>query len=76
MYKVLRIICCIICALLLAACVFVFVYAGTVWGITALVGAAAFFALTMLFRSLQRDYEQKHPTPEESEENSDEEKGE
>lgn len=62
MYKVLRIVCCVICALLLAACVFVFVYLGTVWGIVTVVAAAAFFALTMLFKGLQEDYEKKHPS--------------
>ncbi|MDE7380135.1 MAG: hypothetical protein K2N14_03685 [Clostridia bacterium] len=61
MYKVLRIICCVISALCLAACVFIFVYLGIVWGITSLVGAAAFFALTMLFRSLQKEQEEKQP---------------
>lgn len=55
MYKILRIICCVISALLLAACVFIFVYLGTVWGIACLIGAAAFFALTILFKNLQED---------------------
>lgn len=59
MYKILRIICCVISVLLVAACVFVFVYAGTVWGIATIVGAAAFFALTMVFRSLQTDKEKR-----------------
>lgn len=48
-----------ISVLLVAACVFVFVYAGTVWGIATIVGAAAFFALTMVFRSLQTDKEKR-----------------
>ena len=61
MFKILRIVCCVICALLLAACVFVFIYLGTVWGIADVIAAAAFFALTMLFKSLQEDYEKKHP---------------
>ena len=60
MYKILRIICCIICALILAACIFIFVYAGPIWGICSVVAAAAFFALTMLFKGLQQDYEKKN----------------
>ena len=55
MYKILRIICCVIAALLLAACIFVFVYLGVIWGLCTVVGAAAFFALTILFKSLQED---------------------
>lgn len=61
MFKILRIVCCVICALLLAACVFVFIYLGTVWGIADVIAAAAFFALTILFKGLQEDYEKKHP---------------
>lgn len=71
MYKVLRIICCVICALILAACIFIFVYLGVIWGICSVVAAAAFFALTMLFKGLQEDYEKKHPSeqpPEDKEE--------
>lgn len=70
MYKVLRIICCVICALILAACIFIFVYLGPIWGICSVVAAAAFFALTILFKSLQEDYEKKNnpePQPEEKE---------
>lgn len=70
MYKILRIICCVICALLLAACVFVFVYLGTVWGIVTVVAAAAFFALTMLFKGLQEDYEKKRPSQSDAPTNS------
>lgn len=74
MYKILRIICCVIAALLLAACIFVFVYLGVIWGLCTVVGAAAFFALTILFKSLQEDYEKKNksepsPVEEENEEN-------
>ncbi len=69
MYKILRIICCVICALILAACIFIFVYLGVVWGLCSVVAAAAFFALTMLFKGLQEDYEKKHSKEnEESEE--------
>lgn len=59
-FKILRIICCIVAVLAVAACVFVFVYAGTVWGIISIVGAAAFFALTVLFKKLQEDEEEKN----------------
>lgn len=61
MYKILRIICCVICALILAACVFLFVYLGTFWGLISLLCAAIFFALTLLFKGLQEDYDKKHP---------------
>ncbi len=59
MYKILRIVCCIISALLLAGCVFFFVYLGNVWGIASVIGAAAFFALTILFKSLQEEQQAK-----------------
>ncbi len=59
MYKILRIICCVICALLVAACVFVFVYLGVVWGISTIVAAVTFFALTLLFKNLQEDRDKK-----------------
>ena len=67
MYKILRIICCVICAMLLAACVFIFVYLGIVWGITSVVAAGAFFALTMLFKGLQEDKEKKQSEQENAE---------
>ena len=72
MYKILRIICCIIAALILAACIFIFVYLGVIWGICSVVAAAAFFALTILFKGLQEDYEKKH-TSEQPPEDKDEE---
>lgn len=61
MYKILRIICCVISAAILAACVFLFVYLGTFWGLISLLCAAIFFALTLLFKGLQEDYDKKHP---------------
>lgn len=60
-FKILRIICCVLCAAILAACVFLFVYLGTFWGLISLLGAAVFFALTLLFKGLQEDYDKKHP---------------
>ena len=70
MFKILRIICCVISALLLAACVFCFIYLGNVWGIATIVAAGAFFALTILFKTLQEDKQKKdalykHTHPEE-----------
>lgn len=59
MFKILRIISCIIAALCVAACVFVFIYAGVVWGICTLLGAVVFFALTVLFKHYQEDSEEK-----------------
>ena len=59
MFKILRIISCIFSALCLAACVFVFIYAGMVWGICTLVGAGTFFALTVMFKRFQEDEEAK-----------------
>lgn len=73
MFKVLRIICCVISALCCTACVFAFIYAGIVWGICTIVGAAAFFALTVLFKHYQEDEEEKTHTdnnqPDATEEN-------
>lgn len=63
MYKILRIICCIIAALCVAACIFVFIYAGTVWGICTLLGAVVFFALTVLFKRYQEDAERREDKP-------------
>lgn len=59
MYKILRIICCVISAMLLAGCVFFFVYLGNVWGFASVIGAGGFFALTVLFKTLQEEKQQK-----------------
>lgn len=64
MYKILRILCCIVSALLLAACVFIFVYLGIVWGLIALLAAGAFAALTFFFKRRQEEREAKiNPPP-------------
>lgn len=64
MYKILRIICCVVCAVILAAVIFIFVYAGWLWGIISLIVAAAFFGLTLLFKNLQEKEELKlNPPP-------------
>ena len=59
MYKILRIVCCVISALLLAGCVFFFVYLGNIWGIASIIGAGAFFALTIMFKTLQEEEQAK-----------------
>ena len=59
MYKILRIICCVISAMLLAGCIFFFVYLGNVWGFASVIGAGGFFALTVLFKTLQEEKQQK-----------------
>ena len=66
MYKVLRIICCVICAVLVAACIPVFALFDWYWGIITLVSAAIFFLLMLMFKGLQGDYERAHPTPKEN----------
>lgn len=58
-YETLRIISCIIAAVILAATVFIFVYLGMVWGIISLVAAGAFTALTFYFKSKQEALEKK-----------------
>lgn len=61
MFRVLRIVCCVLCAAIIAACVFLFVYLGTYWGLISLLCAAILFALTLLFKGLEEDYNKKHP---------------
>ena len=63
MYRILRIVCSVISAAAVASCIFIFVYLGTMWGVITLVGAAAFFGLTLLFRSLQIKEETKDNPP-------------
>lgn len=63
MYKILRIICGVISALLVAACIFIFVYLGMLWGIICVVAAAAFFGLCVFFKNLQEKEERKLNPP-------------
>lgn len=64
MFKTLRIICCIIAALIVAASVFIFVYAGLIWGFVSVLVAAVFFALMIFFKSRQEAEEnEKNPPP-------------
>lgn len=71
MYKILRIVCCIIAALFIAACPFVFIYAGNVWGICDLLVAVIFAVLTFLFRSFSHDEEERNVSGSDSEDGSD-----
>ena len=66
MYKILRISCCVIAALIIAAAIFIFVYLGWVWGLVAVAAAAAFGGLTFLFKNLQlkEEYKNNPPPPE------------
>lgn len=64
MYRILRIVCCCICAVILAALIFIFVYAGWIWGLISLVAAGVFFGLTLFFKNLQEKEENKlNPPP-------------
>ena len=63
MFKTLRIICCVICALILAATIFIFIYCGMIWGFVSLLGAALFFGLMMFFKAKQEAEERKKNPP-------------
>lgn len=63
-YKILRIICCIASALILAVAVFIFIYLGWQWGLLSLLIAAVLFGLTVFFKSRQQAAEEKeNPKP-------------
>ena len=63
-FKVLRIIFCILTALLAAAMIFVFIYAGWLWGALTLVVAFVSGALMVTFKGLQEKHEKiKNPPP-------------
>lgn len=66
MYKILRIIFCILAVALAAACIFVFVFAGWLWGALLLVCAFVSGALMVTFKQLQEKEELKKnpPSPE------------
>ena len=63
MYKNLRIAGCIVAALFAAAAVFTFIYAGIGWGFLCVVGAIAFYVLTVFFKNLQEAKERKDNPP-------------
>ncbi|MDE7306576.1 MAG: hypothetical protein K2N33_04225 [Clostridia bacterium] len=63
MYKTLRIIFCVLAVALAAGAIFVFVYAGWVWGLATVLVAAAFGGLMILFKQLQDKKEKKQNPP-------------
>lgn len=66
MFKILRIACSVIAAVLVAVCIFIFLYVNITAGIVCVAGALFFFVLTMLFKYLQEEKEelsQKKNTP-------------
>lgn len=63
MYKVLRIIFSVLAALLAAAAIFIFIYAGIVWGIATVILAFVFGALMVTFKGLQEKKERKENPP-------------
>ncbi len=63
-YRTLMIICCVISALIVAALVFVFIYAGMLWGLVSLGGELVFVCLMMLFKKLdQAEQLKRNPPP-------------
>ena len=63
-YKILRIVFCVLTVALAAAVIFVFVYAGWLWGALTLVVAFVFGALMVTFKGLQEKHERiKNPPP-------------
>ena len=62
-FKVLRIVFCALTVALAAAMIFVFIYAGWLWGVLALVLAFVSGALMATFKMLQEKEEQKKNPP-------------
>ena len=62
-FKVLRIIFCILTVILAAAVIFIFIYADIWWGIATLVLAFVFGALMATFKGLQEKEERKKNPP-------------
>ena len=63
MYKILRILFCIIAVALAAAAVFVFIYGGTLWGVMVIILAFVSGALMVTFKQLQEKEERKKNPP-------------
>ncbi|MDE6597713.1 MAG: hypothetical protein K2K60_03650, partial [Clostridia bacterium] len=63
MYKIFRIIFCVMAVILAAGAIFVFVYAGWVWGLATVLVAAALGGLMVLFKQLQEKKEKKENPP-------------
>jgi fatty acid desaturase len=56
-YKNLRIACCILCALILAVAIFIFVYCELIYGLITVLAAFLLFMLTIYFKHKQEDCE-------------------
>ena len=63
MYKILRILFCVLAVALAAAAIFIFIYAGTLWGILTVIAAFVFGALMVTFKGLQEKEERKKNPP-------------
>ena len=63
LYKVLRIVFCALTVALAAAMIFVFIYAGWLWGVLTLVVAFVCGALMVTFKNLQEKEERKKNPP-------------
>ena len=63
MYKILRIIFCILAVVLAAAAIFVFVYADSVWGALVVMMAFVFGALMVMVKQLQEKEERRKTPP-------------
>ena len=63
LYKVLRIVFCALTVALAAGMIFVFIYAGWLWGILTLAVAFVFGALMATFKMLQEKEERKKNPP-------------
>ncbi len=66
MYKILRIVFCVLAVAIAAVAIFIFIYLGWVWGFVALSVAFVSGALMVTFKQLQEKEERKNnpPTPE------------
>lgn len=66
MYKILRIVCCLLAVLAATAAVFIFIYLGWFWGIVCVACSVGFALLMLLFKGLQEkeDYKKKPPKQE------------
>ena len=63
MYKILRIVFCILAVCLAASAIFFFALAGWLWGLFIVIGAAVCGALMVTFKMLQEKEEQKKNPP-------------
>ncbi len=63
MYKILRILFCILTVILAAVMIFVFIYAGWKWGVLLLAAAFVCGALMVTFKQLQEKEERKKNPP-------------